>query len=207
MKKINIFVILFFACNAIFAQTEKDSLLKRDINIIVDELQFMFGYDQIMREYINYKTFDKHKTDSIENLPDSLRAVAMRNFEFDNDTLVKMIWRKYINPKDAEHTERLIEITKKYGFPSADRLKKYYKKGFMDPDFQTNLIFIHSPKKYWEELKVLMKDEYEIGNINQCIYGYLLWHFNERKSFQSMLDNGWKFVEKNGKRVLISTCE
>lgn len=207
MIKINLFLVLFFASNAIFAQAEKDSLLKRDINVIVDELQFMYGYDQTMREYTIYKTFDKHKIDSIENLPDSLREIAMKKFDFNNDTLVMMIKRKYINPKDAEHTERLIEITNKYGFPSLDRIKKYYKKDFIDPEFHANLIFIHSPKKYWEELKVLMKDEYEKGNINQCIYGYLLWHFNGRKSFQPMLDNGWKFVEKNGKRALTSTCE
>ncbi len=207
MKKTNLILILFFIANTIFAQAEKDSLLKHDINSVVDELQFMYGYDQAMREYTIFKTFDKHKTDSIENLPDSLRGIAIKNLKFDNDTLSKMIWENYINPKDAKHTIRLIEITKKYGFPSIKRIRENYKKDFIDPEFHTNLIFIHSPKEYWDELKVLMKEEYENGNINQCMYGYLLWHFNGRKSFQLMLDNGWEFVDKDGKKVLTSTCK
>lgn len=207
MMKINLILILLFAGNTIFAQTGKDSLMKRDINEIVDELQFMYGYDQTMREYTIYKTFDRHKTDSIENLSDNLREVALKDLKFDNDTLVTMIWKKYINPKDTEHTERLIEITNKYGFPDLNKIKKYYKKKFIDPEFNPVIIFIHSPNKYWNELKVLIKNEYKTGNINQCTYGYLLWHFNGRGSIQPMLDNGWKFVEKNGKKVLTSTCK
>ncbi len=207
MKKNNLVLILFFVSNILFAQAEKDSLLKQDINIIVEELEFMYGYDQTMRKYTDYKTFDTQKIDSIEHLPDSLRTVTMKNIKFSNDTLSKMIFRNYINPKDAEHTERLIEITKKYGFPSLDRIKKYYKQNFKDPDFHANLIFIHSPKRYWEELKVLMKNEYKNGNINQCIYGYLLWHFNGRESLQPMLENGWGLVEENGKRILKAMCK
>jgi hypothetical protein len=207
MKKINLILILFFITNIIFAQAEKDSLLKRDIDAIVDELQFMYCYDQAIREYTIYKTFDKHKIDSIENMSDSLREIAMKNIKFYNDTLAKKIWGNYINPKDAEHTERLLEITKIYGFPSIERIRKYYKKDFVDLEFHANLIFIHSPKIYWNELKELMKKEYENGNINQCIYGYLLWHFNGRGNLQSMLDNGWVFLEKDGKKVLTSTCK
>ncbi len=207
MKKVNLILILFFVSNTIFAQAEKDSLLKRDINPIVDELQFMYEYDQAMRKYVLYKTFDTYIADSIQSLPDSLMRVTMKSLKFDNDTLAKMIWRSYINEKDAKHTERLIEITKKYGFPSLSRINRYYEKEFRDPDFHANLIFIHAPPKYWEELTTLMKEEYELGNINKCIYGYLLWHFKGRKSMQPMLDNGWEFVEKDGRRILKSMCE
>jgi hypothetical protein len=107
---------------------------------------------------------------------------------------------------DAQHTDRMIEITKKYGFPSIERIKKYYKKEFVDPEFNPLIIFIHSPKKYWEGLKELMLNEYKTGIINQCQYGYALWQFSGRKSFKPMLENGFIMVEENGKKTLKSTC-
>jgi hypothetical protein len=52
-----------------------------------------------------------------------------------------------------------------------------------------------------------MKNEWQVGRIDQCSYGYLLWHFTGRNSFQPMLENGFVFVEENGKKVLKATCE
>lgn len=203
-------ILLIFSLlinNAIYSQSFKDSLLQKDINLIVEELEFMYGYDQTMREYTLFKTFDKSETDSIENLPDSLRVEELKKRKFESDSMATLIWKKYINPMDAQHTERLIAITKKYGFPSIARIKKYYKKEIVDPEFNPLLIFIHSPRQYWEELKELMLNEYKAGIINQCQYGYALWQFTGRKSFQPMLDNGFKMVTENGKTSLKSTCE
>ncbi|MCG2431867.1 hypothetical protein [Aequorivita xiaoshiensis] len=205
--KLKILIFSIFLSNTIYSQSVKDSLLKKDITILVEEMEFMYGYDQIMREYTIFKTFDKSETDRIENLPDSLRVMELENRKFVSDSISKLISRKYINPMDAEHTERLIAITKKYGFPSTERIRKYYKQDFADPEFNPLLILIHSPKKYWEELKELMLMEYQNGIINQCQYGYALWQFTGRKSFQPMLDNGFVMVEENGKTTLKSTCD
>ena len=204
-SKLLIFSILL--SNTIYSQSAKDSLLKKDINVLVEEMEFMYGYDQTMREYTIFKTFDKSETDRIENLPDSLRVEEMKNRKFVSDSISKLIFRKYINPMDAEHTERMIEITKKYGFPSTERIKKYYNKEFVDPEFNPLIIFIHSPRKYWDELKELMLNEYQNGVINQCQYGYLLWQFTGRQSFKPMLDNGYKLIEENGKTTLQPTCK
>lgn len=206
--KLKILVItIIFLSNNTYSQMEKDLLLKRDIIALVEEMEFMYGYDQNLREYTIYKTFDKSESNRIENLPDSLRLIEMKSRKFESDSIGKLIWKKYIIPKDAEHTERLIEITKKYGFPSIERIKKYYKKEFTDQEFNPLIIFIHSLNKYWDELKKIMLNEYKTGTINQCQYGYSLWQFTGRKSFQPMLDNGFKMVEENGKKTLKSTCE
>jgi hypothetical protein len=205
--KYKILGIILFLSHYSYAQSQKDSLLKRDIIELVEEMEFMYGYDQTLRDYTIYKTFDKSETDRIKNLPDSLRSIVQKSRNFQSDSIGKLIWRKYINPKDAEHTKRLIEITKKYGFPSITRLKKYYDKEFINPEFNPLIIFIHSPKKYWEELKALMLNEYKNEIINQCQYGYSLWQFTGRKNFQPMLDNGFEMVDENGKSILKSTCE
>ena len=56
--------------------------------------------------------------------------------------------------------------------------------------------------KEWEVV-----EEYQNGIINQCQYGYALWQFTGRKSFQPMLDNGFEMIEENGKTKMKSTCE
>ncbi|MDN6280630.1 MAG: hypothetical protein L0J45_06470 [Psychroflexus sp.] len=205
--KLKLLIFSILLSHPIYSQSAKDSLFQKDINVLVEEMEFMYGYDQTMREYTIFKTFDKSETDRIENLPDSLRVEKMKNRKFESDSIAKLIWRKYINPMDAEHTERMIEITKKYGFPSTKRIKKYYDKEFVDPEFNPLIIFVHSPKKYWEELKELMLNEYQNGVINQCQYGYALWQFTGRKSFQPMLDNGFEMLEENGKTRLTPTCD
>lgn len=205
--KLKLLIFSILLCSSIYSQSAKDSLLQKDINVLVEEMEFMYGYDQTMREYTIYKTFNKSETDRIENLPDSLRIQEMIKRKFVSDSISKMIYKKYINPMDAEHTERMMEITKKYGFPSTERIRKYYKKEFVDPEFNPLIIFIHSPKKYWDELKELMLKEYQNGIINQCQYGYALWQFTGRQSLQPMLDNGFEMVEENGKTTLKSTCE
>jgi hypothetical protein len=205
--KFNLLILSIFLCNIIYSQTKKDSLLQKDIVSLVEEMEFMYGYDQAMREYTIFRTFDKSVTNRIESLPDSLRVEEITKREFESDSIGKLIWKKYINPKDAEHTERMIEITKKYGFPSLNRIKKYYDKGFVDPEFNPYILLVHSPKKYWEELKVLMKIELDNGVISKCTYGHLLWHLTGRKSFQPMLENGYEMVEENGKKILKSTCK
>lgn len=205
--KTTLTLIILLSTNVIYGQTDKDSLLKRDITILVEELEFMYGYDQTMREYTLYKTFDKSETNRIESLSDSLRIKEMGKIKLESSGIAKRIWKNYIKPKDEEHTERLIDITQKYGFPTIKRLKKYYDKDFSDKEFNPLVIFIHSPNKYWEELKILIKSEYDNKMINQCEYGYLLWHFTGRINFQPMLDNGYKIVEENGRKILKSTCK
>ena len=205
--KLKLLILSILLSNTIYSQSAKDLLLQKDIDVLVEEMEFMYGYDQTMREYTIFKTFDKSETDRIEKLPDSLRVEEMKNGKFVSDSISKLIFRKYINPMDAEHTERMIEITKKYGFPSTERIKKYYNKEFADPEFNPLIIFIHSPRKYWDELKELMLNEYQNGVINQCQYGYLLWQFTGRQSFKPMLDNGYKLIEENGKTTFQSTCK
>ncbi|GAB7087418.1 hypothetical protein [Marinifilum fragile] len=205
--KFKLLVLALFLSNLTHSQTEKDSLLQKDIVSLVEEMEFMYGYDQTLREYTLYKTFDKSETNRIENLRDSLKTEEISSRQFESDAMKKLIWEKYINPKDAEHTKRMIEITKKYGFPRLNRIRKYYKKDFIDPEFNPLVIFVHSPKEYWKELKELILNEYKQELISQCQYGYLLWHFTGRKSLQPMLDNGYEMVTENGKTRLKSTCD
>ena len=183
---------------------KQDSLLKADIEIIVPELVFMYEYDQAIREYQIYATFNTYITDSIENLPDSLKNNYINYHQLPSN-LNENIYKEYISPYDKKHTQRLIDITKKYGFPSRQRIKKYYKKE-LDEEFSPHIIFIHSSNEFWEELEYLMKKEKEKGFYNKCAYGHLLWHIHGRHNIQYMLDNGFEYIIDNqGRKILKGT--
>lgn len=203
----NLFIFFFLTTTLIYSQSAKEDLFKQDVAGLVEEMEFMYGYDQLLREYLIFKSFNKSETDSLEILPDSLRSAAMKNRKFVNDSLGKIIYREYINPKDAIHTARIIEITKKYGFPDVKRIRQYYDKEFADPEFSPYILLVHAPKSTWEELKLLMKNELEKGRIDRCTYGHMLWHFTGRKSFQPLLENGFVMEEKDGRSNLRSTCD
>ncbi len=205
--RIKLFLVTLLITNSICGQNAKDNLLERDISFLVEEMLFMYDYDQALREYTRYKTFDKNETNRIENLNDSLRQYEIVKRKFISDSLKTKIWKDYINPKDAVHTERMIEIIKIYGYPNKERINKYYKKEITNKEFSAFLLLIHSPKEFWKELEVLMKIELEEGRINECAYGYLLWHVTGRKSFKPMLDNGYEMVIEDGKTRLMSTCK
>jgi hypothetical protein len=66
---------------------------------------------------------------------------------------------------------------------------------------------LHSPKNYWEELKVIMADELQENRIDTCSYGFFLWHVSGRNSWQPLLDNGYVMIEEDGVSRLKATCE
>lgn len=73
---------------------------------------------------------------------------------------------------DNKNTEMLIRIIKANGYPQKDSLpcKK-----------QPDIIFRHSDDKYWEEIKLIINEEYKKGRINDAYYGFILNHIGGRK--------------------------
>ncbi|GAA4273845.1 hypothetical protein U6A24_02110 [Aquimarina gracilis] len=75
---------------------------------------------------------------------------------------------------DNKNTERLIEITEKYGFPSPHRI---------DQPIAAWMIFQHSAKKYHKKLKPLLERECEAARIGDVEYEMIKWHLEGRKGF------------------------
>lgn len=80
---------------------------------------------------------------------------------------------------DSINTERLIEITKKYGFPNPDRL---------DEPIGTWVIFQHSPSFFFNKLEVLLKKENEEKRLFDNEYNMLKWHLGGRKGIPFIPD-------------------
>lgn len=73
---------------------------------------------------------------------------------------------------DMENTRRLIEITKKYGFPNPDRIGE---------PLPTWVIFQHSPKIFFDELSELLKVEHANGRLYDNEYAMIKWHMGGRE--------------------------
>lgn len=83
---------------------------------------------------------------------------------------------------DIENTKKMIEITKKYGFPDIKKLKcTEYSAPF--------LIFVHSPENFWKEIKDLIEVERKKKRISEGDYNYISWHLNGRKGAPIKINN------------------
>ncbi|SFN89176.1 hypothetical protein SAMN05421741_11319 [Paenimyroides ummariense] len=194
-------------CQQITKQ-EKEINFEKDIDLIVEELVFMYDTDQALREYTLFKTYNKAITDSIERLPHEEMRSYLKLKKFKSDDLAKRINKEYLLPIDELNTKRIIDMTSKYGFPSLSRIKKYYK-GILDEEFNPYILIVHAPKKYWEELKTLLHEELDAKHLSRCEYGHILWHLNGRKDINDMLNNGFKMIpNEDGQEVLTAVdCE
>jgi hypothetical protein len=204
MKILLIATILFCSINTVLAQDEKDELFKQNIDSIMDELRFSYQYDQAMREYILYKTFDKSIIDSIETLDDPTKYIFSHNFKTDKE---KRIWQEFIHPADDRFTQLMIDLSNVYGYPSLKRIKKHYG-GIIPSEFNPTVLMVHSRKKYWSEINEMVEREYKNGNMGRCDYGYIKWHISGRKKNSFLEDNGIKFgAGDNGRVYYVETCE
>ena len=194
-----LFFVLFLCLIALpsIAQQNKDSLLKQDVQFIYEELKFMYDYDQALRKYPMYKTFDTHVIDSIEKLPQTEIEKFKQEHKIQSDTLDWLIHTNYIQSFDKIHTQRLLEITKKYGFPTVKRMNSYLPVKIKG-EFNPIVILLHSPKIFWEEAITLITNEFNIGNLDRCSYGYIMWHLHGRKDMSFLLNNGFKMTNENG---------
>lgn len=77
-----------------------------------------------------------------------------------------------INSLDRKNTEKLIAITKKYGFPGMKHLQH---------DIPVFLVFVHSDKKYFKEIRKLITKGYKAGQVSKFERDFIFWHLNGRK--------------------------
>ena len=100
----------------------------------------------------------------------------------------------------------MIGILKQYGFPSTSRIKRITG---ISMGFHPYMLLVHSPKRYREELKVLISTERSVGNLSRCEYGYLMWHLNGRNDFRYFLENGYVMQKQadGSEKLVAKDCD
>ena len=72
------------------------------------------------------------------------------------------------------NTERLIDITEKYGYPGRKRISNYTASALS--------IFINSNKNYFSKIREIIAKEYKAKRISEYEKDFILWHVNGRKT-------------------------
>lgn len=79
----------------------------------------------------------------------------------------KTLW-KFQFAKDDINTKKLLEIVKKYGYIDQTNSNLEY--------VSILPFFLHAPKKYWAEIKILIAKEKKKGNIDEATYDKIISH-------------------------------
>ncbi len=181
LKIILIFAVLMviFGCDNQYHLSQKK---KEKLITIVDSL---FEIDQGSRNKLSIPdSIYSLEEGTYMNLPQVLRdslGVDYDNYKKSFDSLIALM-----KESDITNTEKLIEITEKYGFPSAKRLGVNKSKAYM--------IFVHTPKIYYPRVESLVLKEYEQSRMSEYEKEYIFWHIKGRKGLPPM-------AGKNGEAI------
>ena len=169
------FLLVSFSCSSI-----KKSLNKGDRTFLNKTIDSMYVIDQNIR-YATSEIDSIYKVDRKSNGKylferEKKEKLGNKYFEYKKlqDSVLSM--RKKI---DSLNTEKLLFITKKYGFPSKDRLRAKKASAY--------LIFVHSHRDYYLTIKNLINSEYKAKRISEYEKAYIFWHLNGRNQMPPRL--------------------
>lgn len=113
--------------------------------------------------------FEKDKYKLVEEL-DSMVSLD-QSIRFDVQLEESSKRQKMIEVQET-NTKRIVEIIKKYGFPSVERLEQ---------GIPVWIILQHASLDYREELLELLEKEFKAKRIPNNEYQMIIWHLNGRK--------------------------
>jgi hypothetical protein len=188
----------------IFMSCSKEYYFKRDINEIAFKLYELKQLDQSVRNqegYFNYYygvskfdfvldsltwTGNKKKIDSFISNTHLIQTSKKKLSGKKQEDYIALKKRTQVVTKfvDSLASKELIKITNKYGFPSHNRLItelgiEVNKKLTSSP----HIIFVHSPEKYYSEIRELVIREYKKGRMTKNVCSHIFWHLNGREGY------------------------
>lgn len=190
-----------------FSQPEKDALLAKDSDSVLERLKFMHYLDEVGMEYWKMANNEIRET-SDETFPYYFSSKIIKNnpassidikeyLGFNFKEFVPITWKDFLYAAYNKNMLSLIELTDKYGYLSADRLKKYTAD---DKIMDGNVIFAVRTNKYDKQLKKMLKHEYKLENISLKEYESFKF-FLQRKNALTKQDIAG--LEKNtGKKAI-----
>lgn len=179
MKKI-ILILLFLSVFSGYSQVEKDSLFAKEYAVVHQKLKLMHYLE---RAVMQYYTMDKYEQTASEktfqyylkkNLIEGNPVPTINILRYLEVYLQKDIpanWESFITRVNNTNVKSLIEITKKYGYPSRERIIRYV--GLYDLP-GSSISFAIRKNIYFEELKKVLKSEIKQGNISESEYKFFI---------------------------------
>lgn len=139
--------------------TEKKGLNRKEL---IAEVKKLYFDDQKDRRIIGVL--------EDECVPDSLLR-SPHLLDKETQLAVDVIYQQQ-SAIDDKNTERLIRLTKKYGFPGMKHLNH---------DVPVFLVFVHSKIKFYKEVRELIKKEYQAGRVSKFERDFIFWNLNGSK--------------------------
>jgi len=170
-KSIIIFIIMLsvvFACKENSKEKKiKDAYLGKNLCVLLDKMR---EDDKKYREVlsVNHAEFRNIKIKKLTK-KNRLNKAEIKELE---EKFLEFI---YVDLTDIELlTLSLIDIIKNIGYPNEKN--SVCKKN-------AGLVFRHSQSKYFDEIKILINDELEKGNLNKASHNLFMDHINGRKLY------------------------
>ncbi|CAM1360930.1 hypothetical protein [Tenacibaculum xiamenense] len=186
----------------------KEKLLKRDIVKVSKMLKKMKLSDQNVRHnngYIKYYFGVNKLSYSLDSLSwnndENKITEVMSDLSIIQDKPIKNLdkrshYEKVIknnqittNYIDSINTLNLISITKKYGFPSHQRLADLLNTNDKDLTSSPHMIFVHSEEIFFPKIKKIVIEEYKKGRMGKNECSHIFWHLNGRNGTPFLPDH------------------
>lgn len=153
MKKIILILtimISLFSCQEKNKEVKKKELSESKKAELIVEFKEMVKVGQLNRFYISLKTFDQSLIDSVKKLTieENIKFRQTHKSELSKEQ-VDSLWNVQ-NKIDLKNTNRLYNITKKYGWLSKTKL---------DSVVNSMIFLFHTPKETIEKMQALLMEE------------------------------------------------
>lgn len=174
-------IALYFSCSGKYNLSEKRRIA------LAETVKQMYELDQGHRK--NFYTIDSmfgvDKKSAGRFLFTSEKKEILNDRYSEYKKKQDSLW-KVIHKIDSINTNELIKITKKYGFPSQERLKTHRAEAYF--------LFVHSDRIYHDEIRELINKEFEENRISEYEKAYIMWHLDGRKGMPPMLGKDGKVI-------------
>ncbi|MEZ4793477.1 MAG: hypothetical protein R2783_08475 [Gelidibacter sp.] len=183
MKNI-IFIILVFLALKGFAQKEKDSLLKVDINKVVEKLDMMHFLDQSTMYFKEVDNFKDYFEEHISGNNDTLKFKIIHFLDL-KKPLDNYTFKSYVTIVYDKNAKELINIIKSYGWPSESRINEYVA---LKRNRSPMIFVMRAKNKDAKKIKRLSKDEVSLGHMGQSIYDMIVWQASPERNNSEYLN-------------------
>lgn len=210
MKKLLVVIYMLLSVS-VFSQPEKDALLAKDFDSVIEKLKLMHYLDKVVLEHLTMtnkesaangdKIFPYYFSRQIVRNNPALSIDVKEYLTSDSKEYVPTDWKGFLNAVYDKNIQSLVELTAKYGYLSTERIKKKstdYKMG-------SNVIFAVRTNKYDKQFKKMLKQEYKLGNISLKEYEQFKFFFQRKSDLTK--HNVVDIEGEKGKKVVLLNNE
>ncbi|MNK22239.1 hypothetical protein D3C87_405130 [compost metagenome] len=207
MKKILSVILLLFTA-LVFSQPDKDSLLQKNFNEVHDKLKLMSYLDGYAGEY--YKMTEKESRISEATFQYYLKKNVISNNPIPDIDILRYLgfytaesipanWETFRTAVYNSNAKSLLEISEKYGFPSAQRILKIAG----GKSAKGGIVFTIRRNRYTDELKKMMRQQYRKKNVSEAEYTF----FKSFSEYDALSSEEIKKLEKKGIKMVFEEKE